>query len=72
MVVTLLTAAALLMGCGAFSRVVYVSDGQAVKLRAPIKGARVWIKTENGMEPGVTDLNEGWYCLSDTEEHNGE
>jgi len=52
-----------LSGCS--NQTIYVPNGQAVRLRAPIKNAPVWVKTEKGdVVSGVMNLPEGWYCLS--------
>ena len=51
-----------LTGCGA--RTIYVADGEPVRLRETIHGAKVWVKDQHGKTvPGRVDLLEGWYCL---------
>ena len=51
-----------LTGCGA--RTIYVSDGEPVRLRETIRGAKVWVKDQQGRTvAGRVDLLEGWYCL---------
>jgi len=63
-VVALLMALILLCSTGCFQRTIYVPDGTAVRLRAPIKKAKVWVMDRNGKPvPGEIDLPEGWYCL---------
>ena len=53
----------LLMGCKSFTTV-YVPDGQAVRLREPLRNVKVWIKTADGETvPGKVNIPEGWYCL---------
>ena len=52
----------LLTGCG--TRTIYVADGEPVRLRETIRGAKVWVKDQNGQNvAGEMDLPEGWYCL---------
>lgn len=55
----------LFSGCALFNPrtdVVYVPEGDLVKLRETVKDVKVWIKTaENIKLPGHTDLLEGWY-----------
>ena len=51
-----------LPGCGA--RTVYVPEGEPVRLRETIRGAKVWVKDQQGNTvAGRVDLLEGWYCL---------
>ena len=60
----LLCALACLSGCGS-ARVVYVPDGEPVRLRESIK-AKIWAADKNGAEvPSEMLLPEGWYCLPD-------
>jgi hypothetical protein len=51
-----------LPGCA--TRMIYVSSGEAVRLRETVRSAKVWVLDENG-EPvaGVMDLPEAWYAL---------
>ena len=54
----------LLPGC--FTRTVYVSDGEPVRLRETVRSAKVWILDADGKAvPGEMDLPAGWYCLPD-------
>ena len=52
-------------GCG--TRVVYVRDGQPVRLAAPVN-VKVWVPGKNGV-PVKSDnevgIPEGWYALPD-------
>ena len=51
-----------LAGCGA--RTIYVPEGEPVRLRETIRGAKVWVKDQQGNTvAGRVDLLEGWYCL---------
>lgn len=51
-------------GCG--THVVLVPPGEPVRLRQPIRGAKVWVADKDGREvPAVVDLPAGWYCLPD-------
>lgn len=60
-----LAAVCCLFMSGCFTRTVYVPEGEPVRLRATIKDAPVWIKTESGKTvKGKIDLKEGWYALS--------
>jgi hypothetical protein len=66
----LLVALVLLCSTGCFQRTIYVPDGTAVRLRAPIKNAKVWVMDQNGKPvPGELDLPEGWYCLPLNKDH---
>lgn len=52
-----------LAGCG--TRTIYVADGEPVRLRETIRGAKVWVKDQHGQNvAGKMDLPEGWYCLA--------
>lgn len=63
-VASLLLLAAMLGGCGA--RTIYVPTGDPVRLRAPVRGAKVWVLDKDGKPTaGTMDLPEGWYCLPD-------
>jgi hypothetical protein len=56
------------VGCSTppFYRVVYVPPGKAVRLRADIPNAAVWIRLKTGeVVPAKFDLKEGWYVLPD-------
>ena len=58
-----------LTGCGA--KTIYVPDGEPVRLRETIRGAKVWVKDANGETvAGRVDLLEGWYCLALPPEDN--
>lgn len=60
--VLLLLCMLLFSGCGA--RTIYVPDGEPVRLRETIHGAKVWVKDQHGQNvPGTMDLPEGWYAL---------
>ena len=60
---TVLLCMFLLTGCG--TRTVYVADGEPVRLRETIRGAKVWVKDQHGQNvPGEMDLPEGWFCLA--------
>jgi len=63
--------AAFASGCGAFTRTIYITDGTPVRLREPIKGAKVWTLDKDG-EPVASrvDLPEGWYVLPMPKEGN--
>ena len=51
-----------LTGCGA--RTIYVPEGEPVRLRETIHGAKVWVMDANGKPTaGKMDLPAGWYCL---------
>ena len=51
-----------LPGCG--TRTIYVPEGEPVRLRETIHGAKVWVKDPQGNTvAGRVDLLEGWYCL---------
>ena len=53
----------LLSGCG--TRTIYVADGEPVRLRETIRGAKVWVKDQHGNTvAGEVNLLEGWYCLA--------
>lgn len=60
---------ALLITPGCFTRTIYVPDGEPVRIRETIRGAKVWVKTQSGEEvPGEIDIPEGWFALSLKEE----
>lgn len=47
-------------------RTIYVPDGAPVRLRQDVNAVQVWVQDAKGKwVPGVLDLKEGWYCLSD-------
>lgn len=57
---------ALTVGCGSslfVRRTVYVSDGDVVRLREPVK-AKVWVKVEGQWEPSEMTIPEGWFALA--------
>ena len=66
--VVVILCAVFLTGCG--MKTVYVPEGEPVRLRETIRGAKVWVKDQQGNTvAGRVDLMEGWYCLSlDAEE----
>ena len=50
-------------------RTVYVPDGDPVRLRAPIRRARVWVREADGtVSAARMDIPEGWYALPDRTE----
>ena len=52
----------ILAGCA--TRTIYVPDGQPVRLRETVRGAKVWVMDAGGQPvAGVMDLPEGWYAL---------
>lgn len=52
-------------GCGR-TRVVYVKDGDPVRLRGTIKKAAVWVVGADGVElPSEMDIPDGWWALPD-------
>ena len=56
--------AAALAGCG--TRTIYVPSGDPVRLREPIRRAKVWTFDKDGKAtPGVMDIPAGWYALPD-------
>ena len=68
--VLLLLCMLLFSGCGA--RTIYVPEGEPVRLRETIRGAKVWVKDQNGNTvAGRVDLLEGWYCLALPDEDQG-
>jgi len=49
---------------GCFTRTIYVPDGTPVRLREPIKKAKIWVLDKDGKAvKGTMDLPEGWYAL---------
>ena len=55
----------LLFITGCANRTVYIPEGEPVRLRETIRGAKVWVKDSNGNTvAGRVDLLEGWYVLS--------
>jgi hypothetical protein len=54
----------LLAGCTMFTRTVYVPEGKSIRLRQPIKNAKIWVKEKDGnIAEGRMNVPEGWYCL---------
>ena len=53
---------AFLSGCA--NRTILVPEGEPVRLRETIRGAKVWVMDANG-KPAASkmDLPAGWYCL---------
>ncbi|MCE5229023.1 hypothetical protein LLG95_05440 [bacterium] len=48
------------------TRTIYVPDGEPVRLRESVHGAKVWVPDQAGAwTAGVMDLPEGWYALPD-------
>lgn len=66
------------VGCLNRGKVVYVPDGQPVRLREIVRDVKVWVPgTENPSEselegwiPSTMDLPEGWYVLPDDDSNN--
>ena len=55
-----------IVGSGCGSRVVFVPEGEPVRLREAIPGAKVWVMGADGMPIAATcRLEPGWYVLSD-------
>lgn len=52
----------ILSGCAA--QTIYVPNGQAVRLKQPVR-AKVWVKTDTGEQAGKMTIPAGWYCLPD-------
>jgi hypothetical protein len=51
-----------LAGCGV--KTIYVPDGEAVRLRQPVKRAKIWVMDANGVpRPSRMTIPEGWYAL---------
>ena len=51
-------------GCG--TRTVYVPPGEVVRLRQPVKNAKIWVMDAEGNPvPSRMTLPEGWFVLSD-------
>ena len=47
-----------------FTRTVYVPEGKSIRLRQPIKNAKIWVKEKDGnIAEGRMNVPEGWYCL---------
>ncbi len=58
----------LLTGCTS-SKVIYVPDGEPVKIRETIKNAKVWTLDSQGKPvAGKMDIPAGWFALPDTRE----
>jgi len=54
--------ALLAAGCG--TRAVYIQSGEPVRLRQPVKKAKVWVMDANGNPvPSRMTIPEGWYAL---------
>ena|GEM_PF-473361 len=54
--------AVMLAGCGV--KTVYVPDGEAVRLRQPVKRAKIWVMDADGVpRPSRMTIPEGWYAL---------
>ena len=52
---------------GVSNRVVYVQDGQPVRLAEPVQ-AKVWVKDKDGKDiksDNRVPIQEGWYALPD-------
>jgi uncharacterized lipoprotein YajG len=59
---TLLITILILAGCA--TNTVYVPDGKAVRLRAPVKNAKIWAMDKDGNPvAGKMTLPAGWYVL---------
>jgi len=51
-------------GCGRV-RTVLVPPGEPVRLREPVKKAKVWVADKDGKEvPGEVTVPAGWYALA--------
>ncbi len=58
----------LISGCGG-NRIIYVPDGEPVKIRETIKNAKVWTLDSQGKPvAGKMDIPAGWFALPDTRE----
>ena len=58
--------------CGCTNRTIYVPDGSAVRLRESVEAA-VWVFDKSGeMRPGYMEIPEGWYCLPDPGDDDGQ
>lgn len=58
-----------LASCARVKTVIFISDGDPVRLREPIKSAPVWVAGDGGVwVPGLIDIPAGWYCLPDPAE----
>jgi hypothetical protein len=56
--------ASALAGCQ--TRTICVPAGEPVRLREPVKGAKVWVADEKGQwTAGEIDIPAGWYALPD-------
>ena len=61
--VVMTCASVFVTGCGK-TRTVLVPYGEPVRLREPVKKAKVWVADKDGTEvKGEVDLPEGWYAL---------
>ena len=49
---------------------IYVPDGEPVRLREPIKNAKVWVMVDGQMQATIMTIPDGWYCLPVGEENN--
>lgn len=62
----------LLVITGCATRTIYVPDGEPVRLRETVRGAKVWVMDAGGQPvAGVMDLPEGWYALAMPPESEG-
>ena len=54
---------ACLSGCG--TRVVFVKDGDPLRLAQPLKNIKVWVKGADGkwVLGRAEVIPEGWYCI---------
>ncbi len=65
--IPLVLACILLGGCS--SKIIYVPDGEPVKIRETIKNAKVWTLDSDGKPvAGKMDIPAGWFALPDTRE----
>ena len=69
-VVPLVLACILLGGCTS-SKIIYVPDGEPVKIRETIKNAKIWTLDSQGKPvAGKMDIPAGWFALPDKREDN--
>jgi hypothetical protein len=62
-----------LAGSGCGTRVVFIPEGEPVRLREPIPKAKVWVMGADGAPVATTHrLESGWYVLSDVDETKDE
>ena len=65
--VPLILACLLLGGCT--NKIIYVADGEPVKIRETIEDAKVWTLDSSGTPvAGKMDIPAGWFALPETRE----